>query len=103
MTANPAWSPEGFDAYRSLYPETPTLAPDPCRTTTSRFIAAWQRGEQQSEAVRARAKHTTVVFVRGYLGNYMPGNLVEPRDAFRRLGYDAFIARNAAGAGRFAD
>lgn len=92
------WSPEGFDRYRELYPATPALAPEPERAATARFAALWHQGEPAAARVLGeQAAQTTIVFVRGYLGHYMPGNLSSAVAAVRRLGFDAFIARNQAG------
>jgi len=94
----PGWRPEGFERYRELYPRTPALAPEPDRAWTERFIALWHEGPPAAaRALASRAARTTVVFVRGYLGHYMPGNLVSAAAAARGLGFDAFIARNRAG------
>jgi len=89
----PSWAPEGFDAYRELYPGTPRLPWEPHREWTERFVAAWHEHDA-TRSLSERAAHTTVVFVRGYLGNLMPGNLRAARDAAVRLGFDAFVARN---------
>ncbi|MCC6624011.1 MAG: hypothetical protein IT385_22325 [Deltaproteobacteria bacterium] len=75
----------------------PSLAP------TDRFIAIWQAlGPDPIGRARdllgERARGLTVALVRGYLGNYMRGNLVPARDALRAAGVDAFIAGNRAGA-----
>ena len=43
------------------------------------------------------SERTTIIFVRGYLGHYMPGKLLAAQAAVRRLGFDAFIASNRAG------
>jgi hypothetical protein len=96
MTAT-RWSPAGFDQYRELYPETPALVPEPDRAWTMRFTDAWAAGTAgAAERMRRHARETTLVFVRGYLGHYMPGNLVAARNAARRAGFDAFIAGNRA-------
>ena len=92
------WSPDGFDRYRDLYPQTPRLVPEPDGAGTSQFAAWWTAGEAAAlRALRSRAANTTVVFVRGYLGRYMPGNLRAACAAARRLGFDAFVAHNSAG------
>jgi len=96
------WTPEGFERYRELYPQTPPLAraPDqaPDHTWSVRFAETWRSGTRTLErSLRQRAATTTVVFVRGYLGHYMPGNLAAPCAALRRIGFDAFIARNRSG------
>jgi pimeloyl-ACP methyl ester carboxylesterase len=93
-----AWTPEGFERYRDLYPHTPALNPEPDPIWTMRFTDAWRSGLRGVEsALRARAADTTVVFMRGYLGRYMPHNLSAPCSALRRLGFDAFIARHRSG------
>jgi hypothetical protein len=46
----------------------------------------------------AALRNTTFVFVRGFLGNWMPGNFVSTCRALRALGLDAWIAKNSAGA-----
>ena len=96
------WTPEGFERYLELYPQTPPLDPAPSQALghdwSARFAARWRSGTGALEAsLRPRAEATTVVFARGYLGNYMPGNLVAPCRALRRIGFDAFIAGNRSG------
>src|SRR5438093_5971779 len=92
------WTPEGFAQYRELFPQTPPLEPAANPDGSARFIDAWRRGIRGSEAsLRKHAATTTVVFVRGYLGRYMPGNLAAPCAALRRMGFDAFVARNQSG------
>lgn len=53
---------------------------------------------QARPRLAALARDTSVVFVRGYLGNYMRGNLVPACRALRAAGVDTFIARTGAGA-----
>jgi pimeloyl-ACP methyl ester carboxylesterase len=97
-TRHVEWAPDGFDEYRSLYPETGPLNPPPDRAWTRRFVNIWREGAPGVERwLRPFAKGTTVVFVRGYLGHYMPLNLTAPCAALDRLGFDAFVARNQAG------
>jgi len=92
------WRPEGFERYRELYPLTPALAPEPDRAWTARFRAVWHAGRAAAaQILTARAARTTMVFVRGYLGHYLPGNLASAAAAVRGLGFDAFIAHNHAG------
>jgi hypothetical protein len=92
------WTPGNFEAYRALYPQTPELEL-PELATTRRFVEAWGLADNAlDDAVQHALKGTRVVFVRGYLGNWMPGNLVGPMKALRALGIDATIASNAAGA-----
>jgi hypothetical protein len=97
-----AWSPDGFLDYQRLYPATPAF-PLPEMDTSRRFAELWRAlGGAGGEALRRRLatgyRDESFVILRGYLGNYMPGNLVAARDALRALGIDAFIARNGAGA-----
>ena len=94
------WSPEGFDTFRQLYPRTPHFElPDP--SVTAAFADRWRslRGTTD-EARRARfaplAGKLAVVFVRGFLGNWMPGNLVAPARALRELGISTLLVRSAA-------
>lgn len=70
--------------------------PDP--SWSARFVKRWNAGYDAAVAgLASRAAATTIVFVRGYLGNYMPRNLSAPCAALRRLGFDAFIGDNRAG------
>ena len=97
--ASTDWGPEGFERYRELYPLTPALVPPPDGFFSELFACVWREGSagEHVRALASRARSTTVVFVRGYLGNYMPGNLGAARDAVRQLGFDAVIVRNRAG------
>jgi hypothetical protein len=96
--ARNGWHPTGFERYRELYPRTPALAPEPDRAATARFCALWEGGRPAAARVLAeRAARTTVVFVRGYLGHYMPGNLTAAVAAARQLGFDACRGRNRPG------
>lgn len=89
-----AWEPEGFLDYRARWPNTPAFAlPD--LAVTERFAAVWRADDPGP--LRAVAKDTTIAFVRGYLGNYMPGNLVGPARSLTALGFDAFVVGNRAG------
>lgn len=94
------WRPEGFDAYRARYPATPAFElPD--LATTADFAARWSALSRAPEAswpalfepIRDRV---AVAFVRGYLGNWMPGNLVAPARALRSLGIPVLLHRSAA-------
>jgi hypothetical protein len=92
------WTPEGFERYRELYPRTPSLDPAPDPRWSARFAETWRRGVRDlGESLRPHAATTTIVFVRGYLGHYMPGSLTTACVAVRRVGFDAFIARNRSG------
>ncbi|UJR81096.1 esterase/lipase family protein [Sandaracinus amylolyticus] len=94
------WRPEGFDAYRALYPATPAFAlPD--LATTSEFATRWTamsklREEAWPATFAPVVDRIAVVFVRGYLGNWMPGNLMAPTRALRALGIPVVLHRSAA-------
>lgn len=96
------WNPTGFAEYRERFPATGELVRDGVEDVSAGFIAAWERWAEVGTRHGAlwsvpRRARTAVVFVRGYLGHYMPGNLVPGRDALRRSGWRATIARNRAG------
>ncbi len=93
------WTPEGFDDFRMLFPQTGPMDPNLDRSWSARFIRAWHMGRTAlDDSLRPSASDTTVIFVRGFLGHYMPGNLRAPCAALRRLGIDAFLAANHPGA-----
>lgn len=89
------WAPDGFLGYRERWPDTPAFVLPDLRVT-ERFAEVWRADDPGP--LRAVAKHTTIAFVRGYLGNYMPGNLVGPARSLSALGFDAFVVGNRAGA-----
>lgn len=89
--ASQAWRPEGFWTFRELYPRTPEL-PNPGRDLTASFCEHWHRADDDA-ALKREAARTTVVLVRGFLGNWMPGNLVGVRAALRRMGFDVVLWR----------
>ncbi|MDP2345493.1 MAG: hypothetical protein Q8O67_31400 [Deltaproteobacteria bacterium] len=65
--------------------------------TTNAFASLWHEVAGLSDAQLAArfgafAASTSVVFVRGYLGGFMPGNLREPARAAARCGFDARVA-----------
>lgn len=92
------WAPGRFDDYRDLYPATPPLA-RPDEGPTDRFVDAWSWSDDALDRrVRNAAAGVRVLLVRGYLGNWMPGNLVAPTEGLRAAGVDATLLRNAAGA-----
>lgn len=93
------WSPRGFADFERLYPETPPFEVQDAAPTVS-FAEAWERWspDEVDGILRARAGDLRIAMVRGFLGNYMPGNLVAPVRALRALGLDAVLLRNAAGA-----
>lgn len=86
------WTPGDFDEFRERWPRTPDFE-RPDLGTTDRFEALWGEGEAALDARLATAVGgARVVFVRGFLGNLMPGNLVAPVEALRALGIDAVLA-----------
>ncbi len=94
-----SWSPVGFGAYERLFPETGHLPISPSADVTQRFIQCWEQlvDATTTASVCARFPNTTVVFVRGFLGNWMPKNLVAPMRALRRAGMHALILPNSSG------
>ena len=88
------WAPDGFLGYRERWPNTPAF-PMPDLAVTERFAAVWRANEVGP--LQDVAKDTTIAFVRGYLGNYMPGNLMAPARSLTALGFDAFVVTNRAG------
>lgn len=89
------WAPGDFEEYRARWPRTPDLEhPDP--GTTARFVAAWGWGERElDDRLVAAVGDRRLVFVRGFLGNWMPGNLSAPVAALQALGIRAELARTA--------
>lgn len=91
------WAPGTFEAYLELYPNTPAVEL-PSMETTERFAQAWDWEDAFLDAaVRRAAADLEIVFVRGYLGNWMPGNLVGPARALADLGLQARILSNWTG------
>ncbi|MDP2310005.1 MAG: hypothetical protein Q8P18_28565 [Pseudomonadota bacterium] len=87
-----------FRDYARLYPDTPPLPP----LSDDLFAAfadawAWPAAELDASVIAA-TRGVRVAFVRGFLGNWMPGNLVAPVRALQALGVDASIARTDSGA-----
>lgn len=100
MAGSRNWSPEGFERYRELFPETPTICIDDELDKSGLFRSSWSEGIQDAvRKIEKLAADTSVVFVRGYLGNHMPGNLRRPVSALKRLGFDSFILKNRSGDG----
>ena len=94
-----SWSPEGFDRYREIFPETQSICIDGDLNKSAMFCFKWSLGvEVAAGNLESLAADTSIVFVRGFLGNFMPGNLTQPVKALRRLGFDSFILKNRAGA-----
>lgn len=97
-----AWSPAGFDEYLVRFPETPALTPEPGPELTARFVERWQEapGAEEYAAWGDRLgtlkSSASVIFARGYLGNYMFGNLQKPRRALERAGVPALIVKSPA-------
>lgn len=92
------WEPRAFAAYQEHYPATPPLPTVPAEALTARFGERWRGSDAAvDEPLAAGLGGVRVVFVRGYLGNYMPGNLVAPVRALSRRGVDARVVRTATG------
>ena len=89
------WTPGDFEAYRARWPRTPAFVrPDPA--LTARFVTAWSTPDAALDArVTAAAQGLRVVFVRGFLGNWMPGNLSAPAAALSTLGIAASVEPTA--------
>ena len=97
-TKTQPWEPNGFEQYQELFPETPNLGLTPELYWGERFANIWYRGVEHAEGLLASsANKTTVIFVRGYLGNYMLGNLRQPARALKNIGFDTLIIKNLAG------
>jgi len=92
------WTPGDFEDYRERWPATPAFQrPDPA--VTERFSALWTADEETLDGrLSAAVGDVRVVFVRGFLGNLMPGNLVAPTRALTALGISAGIAPTSTSA-----
>ncbi len=92
------WHPAGFQDYKHYFPTTPELNISADRILNQRFIDTWDRSSQEiQDDLRSWSGETTIVFVRGFLGSFMPGNLVKPCRRMQDLGFDAIIARTDSG------
>jgi len=92
------WKPERFDRYKTLFPETPAIHIDDHLDKSELFRSRWVVGTKgTAQTIKHLTHNTSIVFVRGYLGNYMPGNLIKPVKTLSRLGFDCFILKNKAG------
>ena len=92
------WSPEGFDRYRELFPVTPLISVDDDLDKSEVFRSKWTIGvEAATSNIEKLTSDTSIVFIRGYLGNYMPGNLIQPVRTLKQLGFDSFILQNKSG------
>lgn len=90
------WNPPAFATYAERYPNTPALPPV-AENLGAAFSAAWASPSLDADVVAAtRGLH--VVFLRGFLGNWMPGNLVAPTRALRALGVSITLAATDTGA-----
>ena len=95
----PEWNPEGFDRYKEIFPNTPIIQIDENLNKSDRFRQKWELGaDVAADQLKSLATDTSIVFVRGYLGNLMPGNFTQPVRFLKRLGFDSFILKNKAGA-----
>lgn len=93
------WTPRGFGEFQRLYPDTPAIQVPDAGPTVS-FATAWEEWSEDDldGILRQRCRGLCVAMVRGFLGNYMPGNLVGPIRALQELGIEAVLLGNRAGA-----
>jgi len=87
-----SWVPEGFEKFNERFPATPALPP--VDDWTARFAAAWHGidAPHARAQLAARGAKTTVVLVKGFMGDWMPGNFQGPLRALGEAGFDAVIA-----------
>jgi len=98
MQKYPAWHPEGFERYREIFPDTPDLNLSQDRILNREFITAWNRPEQEIRKELQSISHdVTIVFVRGFLGSFMPGNLKQSVRHMHGLGFDTILVRTNTG------
>jgi len=89
-----------FTDYRRHFPNTPALELPSLRATEhfERAVAALADDESEtSRAVDGALQGAEVVLVRGFLGNWMPGNFIRVRRELARRGASVWIARHSAG------
>ncbi|MDP2311605.1 MAG: hypothetical protein Q8P41_01770 [Pseudomonadota bacterium] len=92
------WTPSAFADYARRYPGTPPL-PGVSHDLGAAFADAWRWPDDELDArVVAGTLGVRVAFVRGFLGNWMPGNLLGPIRALRALGIAATLAPTDSGA-----
>jgi len=88
------WTPGRFEDHRVLFPRTPELGPVD-NSLLGGFADAWENlGDDELAGALGASGPLQVGFVRGYLGNWMPGNLDAPVAGLRELGIDAIRLRN---------
>ncbi|MFM0649539.1 hypothetical protein PQR14_34920 [Paraburkholderia bryophila] len=76
-----AWTPAGFDDWRTFYPTTPFRRPEVGLDLTSRFIEGWTRNAARLPAT------TTVVLIAGLYSEWLPGCHRAARRTLRAAGY----------------
>jgi hypothetical protein len=63
----PAWTPVGFDDWRTFYPTTPFSPPEAGLDLTPRFIEGWMRNTARLSAA------ATIVLIAGLYSEWLPG------------------------------
>ncbi len=91
------WSPQDFAGFAARYPATPAFAVDDAEPGL-RFEEAWLEWspEELDDRLYSGARGICLAFVRGYLGAWMPQNMVAPVQALRALELDARLLDNTA-------
>jgi pimeloyl-ACP methyl ester carboxylesterase len=99
LFTNKCWKPEGFSQYQKFFPQTPLIDLDKKLDKSNQFILKWHLGtDMAAKSFTHLAHDTSIIFVKGYLGNCMPGNFAKPVKTLKSLGFDSFILQNKAGA-----
>jgi hypothetical protein len=93
-----AWTPGRFDDYQSHFPKTADLQlPSPAETRA--FERAWRALDDRENTLLRRLagilEGAEVILVRGFLGNWMPGNFSGVARGLRALGANAWIVRSS--------
>jgi hypothetical protein len=77
----PAWSPDGFDDWRTFYPATPFRAPQACHDLTPEFIQGWRRNTSRLPV------STAIVLIAGLYSEWLPGCHRAARRTLQAAGY----------------
>jgi hypothetical protein len=79
----------GFHDYVRHFPRTRLTRLASIRDASAGFHASWNlEAAEREESLSRRCRDISIFFCRGFLGNCMPGNLIGPMKALRRLGLD---------------
>lgn len=98
MTIKNAWTPEGFERYIQHFPNTEKIILPKSQNLTAQFCDLWNSGSEHMEQnLKAMDKDITFIFVRGYLGRYLPNSFKAPVNLLKSLGFDAAIMQQRAG------